>query len=75
MSTGNKESKEIIEEQVEEEKFLISSLGETSWKLFGVYYPVFISSVVFAKLSVEDKVTKTEMKQYIYDYMNHRVVN
>ncbi len=34
--------------KVEEDKFLIANLGQASWKLFGIYYPVFISSVVYA---------------------------
>ena len=58
-----------------EEKYIIANLGEASWKLFNVYYPIFISSVVFAGLNEEDMVTKSEMQEYIDNYMNHPVIN
>ncbi len=65
-----KQSKEVVEE---EEKFSVSSLRKASWQLFGVYGPVFITSVVYAKLAEEDMVTKSTMKKHIDDYLNHPV--
>ncbi len=59
--------------KVEEPTFLISNLALNPWPLFGVYYPVFKSAVVFAELNETDMVTKTEMQKHIDNYMNHPV--
>ena len=69
MAEDKKESKKVIEEPT----FLISNLARDPWPLFGVYYPVFISSVVFAELDETDMVTKSEMQKHIDNYMNHPV--
>lgn len=65
MSDDKKEDKEP--------NFLIATLAQNPWPLFGIYYPVFKSAVVFAGLNDEDMVTKSEMQKHIDNYMNHPV--
>lgn len=73
MSEDKKEGKKVSKEEVKELSFLISDLTLNPWPLFGIYYPVFQSAVVFAGLNETDMVTKTEMQKHIDNYMNHPV--
>ncbi len=65
----DKKIKQISEENV----YVISALARDPWPMFGIYYPVFISAVAFAKLNETDTVTKAEMQKHIDNYMNHPV--
>ncbi len=60
-------------EPSKEEVYFISALARDPWPMFGIYYPVFKSSVVFAGLNETDTVTKLEMQEHINNYLNHPV--
>ncbi len=69
MVLEDKYIKEIPKENV----YVISALAKDPWPMFGIYYPVFISAVVFAELTETDTVTQAEMQKHIDNYMNHPV--